>query len=173
MLVARDGVAQPLGAGLRAEEAEEVGERQPLAVRERHRLELAVLAVELRDLAAVADHDPRPLEVADQVVRHRLAEVGAAVEQRHQRAPAASQIAACAAELPPPTTPTRWAAAELRLRRAGGIEHGQALVVLEPVDRQAAVVGAGGDDDRPRRHLAVLVQRRRAGRRRVRATSAR
>ena len=61
---------------------------QPLAALQRDRLELAVLAVQLGDLAAVANRDAGALELANEVVGHRLAQVGAAVEQRHERAAA-------------------------------------------------------------------------------------
>ena len=68
------------------EEQEEKGSRSPLG--ERDGLELAVLAVKRGDLASVADGDAMALEVVDQVVGHRLAEVGAAVEQGVERAAA-------------------------------------------------------------------------------------
>ena len=53
-------------------------------VGQRHRLELTVRAVQLRDLAQVANLHARPLEVVDQVVGHRLAQIGASMQQRHQ-----------------------------------------------------------------------------------------
>ena len=43
-------------------------------------------SVELGDLAAVADDDAVALELVDEVVGHRLAQVGAAVEKRDERA---------------------------------------------------------------------------------------
>src|SRR5262249_43778278 len=85
VLVAGDDVAQPLGAGHRAEEEEEEREHEAVAVLERHALEAAVLTVELRDLAPVADGDAEALELADQVVRHRLGQVGAPVQQGDER----------------------------------------------------------------------------------------
>ena len=57
MLVTRDP-AEPVRARVRAEEEKEVRERQALSVLERHRLELAIAAVELGDLASVTDLDP-------------------------------------------------------------------------------------------------------------------
>ena len=57
------------------------------------------------------------------------------------RRPRASQTAAWPAELPPPTTPTRDGAAELRLGRAGGVEHAQSLVVGRGRRRGAAGTG--------------------------------
>ena len=88
VLVARDRVAEPLGARQRAEEEEQERERQALAVCQRDRLELAVVAVQRGDLAAVAHGDAVALELAHEVVRHRLAQVGAAVQQRDERAAA-------------------------------------------------------------------------------------
>jgi len=72
--------------------------------------------------------------------------------------PRASQTAAWAAELPPPTTPTRWGAAELRLGWPGGVEDAQALVFLEMIDRQFAVFGAGREQDRLRRDFVAVLQ---------------
>ena len=88
VLVAGDDVAEPVGARRGAEEEEEERERQPLAVAQRDGLELAVRAVQLGDLAAVANRDAVAVELEDQVVGHRLAQVGAAVQQRHERAAA-------------------------------------------------------------------------------------
>ncbi len=108
--VARDDVAEPVGAGRGAEEEEEEGERQPVAVGERDRLEPAVLAVQRGDFAAVADRDAVAVELVDQVARTSSRARSARRCRSVTRAPPrASQTAAWAAELPPPTTPTRWA----------------------------------------------------------------
>src|SRR6202035_2903980 len=82
---AGDGVVEPFRARLRTEEAEQEGEWEALAVSERDRLELAVRSVEGGDLAAVADCNAVALELADEVVGHRLAQVRATVEQGHER----------------------------------------------------------------------------------------
>ena len=74
--------------GAAPEEQEQERERDPLAVGQGDGLELAVAAVQLRHLAAVAHRDPVALELDDQVVGHRLAQVGAAVQERDQRAAA-------------------------------------------------------------------------------------
>src|SRR3954451_5342551 len=63
-----DPTPEPLRARPRAEEEEEERERQTSAVGERDRLETPVAAVELGDLAAVADGDAGALEILDQVV---------------------------------------------------------------------------------------------------------
>src|SRR5207247_4238990 len=86
--VAADGVVEPLGARQRAEEKEHERERKALVADQRDGLEVRVLAVERTDLASVADGDAVPLELVDQVIGHRLAEIGAAVEEGHERAPA-------------------------------------------------------------------------------------
>ena len=94
---------------MRLQEEEEGGERDPLAVAERRRLELAVGAVQLGDLAVSSDEHAGALEVVDQVVGHRLPEVGPAVEERHERATAGEPDRRLGRRVPPPTTPTRVA----------------------------------------------------------------
>ena len=81
-----------------------------LAVAQSYRLELAVVTVQRHYLAAVSHGDAEALELQHEVVRHRLAEIGAAVKQRHECAAARKPDGGLAAELPPPTTPTRCAA---------------------------------------------------------------
>ena len=49
-------------------------------------------------------------------------------------------------------------AAELRLGRAGRVEDADPLVLLEVVDRQAPVFGAGREQDRARRDLVALLE---------------
>ena len=73
------------GAAPRNRNRKEKGSRSR---RERDGLELAVRAVQRRDLAAVAHRDAVALELAHEVVGHRLAQVGAAMQQRHERAAA-------------------------------------------------------------------------------------
>src|SRR5436309_10527389 len=80
-----DGVVEPFRAWLCAEKEEEEGEWETLAVLERDLFESALRSVEGGDLAAVADGDAVALEVADQILGHRLVQVGTAVEQRHER----------------------------------------------------------------------------------------
>jgi hypothetical protein len=55
-----------------------------LATLQRDRYELAVLAMQLGDLAAVVDRDAGAVELGNEVAGHRLPEVAAAVEQRHE-----------------------------------------------------------------------------------------
>src|SRR6476469_1298542 len=58
----RDSLVEPLGARPRAEEEEEVGQRQLLAVLERDGAESPVASVQLRDLAVVTNADTEPVE---------------------------------------------------------------------------------------------------------------
>ena len=95
------------GDAPRKRKRNESGRRSPS--RQRHRLELAVAAVELDDLAPAANRDAGAVEVVDQVVGHRLARSARRWRSVTSAPPRASQIAAWAAELPPPTTPTRVA----------------------------------------------------------------
>ena len=81
VVVTGNGVAEPLCARKRAEEKEHEREGNAFAARERDGREVPVLALERGDLAAVSNGDAVPLELVDEVVRHRLAEVGAAVEE--------------------------------------------------------------------------------------------
>ena len=68
-----------------------------------------VVAVQGRDLAAVADRDAVALELPDQVVRtSSRARSARRCSNVTSAPPRASQTAAWPAELPPPTTPTRW-----------------------------------------------------------------
>src|SRR4051794_35281181 len=88
LLVPGDCLAQPVGAGGGAEEEEEERVGEAAAVGEGDGFELAVAAVQLGDFAAVADVDPVAVELAYQVVRHRLAEVATAVQERDEGAAA-------------------------------------------------------------------------------------
>ena len=72
--------------------------------------------------------------------------------------PRASQTAAWPAELPPPTTATRDAGAELGLGRTGGIEHSQSFELGKPVDRQPAVLRARREQDGARGDLPVVLE---------------
>ena len=110
------------------------------------------------DLGAVADGDAVALEVADQVVGHRLAQVGAAVQQRHERAAARQPDRGLGGRVAAADDRDAGRAAALGLGRAGGVEDADALVGLEVGDRQAAVLGAGGQHDGARRDLLPAVE---------------
>ena len=103
-------------------------ERQLGAVGERDGLELAVVAVQVGDFAAVADRDAVAVELLDQVVRHRLAEVGAAVQEGDQGAAAGQPDRRLGGRVAAADDADPLAAAELRLGRAGGVEDADPLV---------------------------------------------
>src|SRR6516225_6872228 len=64
---AGDHVAEPVGVWPRAEETKHEGERELLAVGERHRVDMAVGSMELCDLTMVADNDARPFEFVNEI----------------------------------------------------------------------------------------------------------
>src|SRR5262249_26211382 len=122
------------------------------------RLELAVGAVQRTDLAASSDKDARTVEVVDQVVRHRLAEVSSAVEERHERAAAGEPDRRLRRGVPAAddTDPRRTAAPSFL--RPRGVEDADALVRLDLGNGQPAVLGACRQDDGPRPHLLAAVE---------------
>ena len=100
----------------------------PFAVPERRGLQLAVAARAARRSRCAANGDARPLEVVDQVVGHRLAQVGAAMEQRHERAAAGEPDRSLGGRVAAADDPDAGGAATLRLLRAGRVEDADALV---------------------------------------------
>src|SRR5262249_55176804 len=142
----------------RAEEEEEKRERDALAVGERHGFEPAVLTVQACDLAAITYHDSVAVELANEIVGHRLAQVGAAVGQRDQRAPPCEPNCRLAGRVAAADDAHTRCAAQLALRRPGGIEDAQSLEFLEAVDWRTPVLGAGREQDRAGRDLVVLLQ---------------
>ena len=154
-----DGVAEPLGARPRAEEEEQERERQ----RARRSSSVTAsscpsVAVQRRDLAAVAHRDAVALELAHEVVRHRLAQIRAAVQQRHERAAAREPDGGLAGRVAAAHDADARGAAELRLRRPGGVEDAQPLVVGETVDREPPVLGAGREHHGARGDLVVVLE---------------
>src|SRR5262249_38686489 len=138
-----------------SEEEEERGERDPVAVAERCRLELAVGAVQRRDLVASSDEDAGALEVVDQVVRHRLAEVDPAVKKRHERATAGEPDRRLGRGVPAPhaTDPRGDAASGVLWPRS--VEDADPFVRFDLGDREPAVLGAGCENDGARPDLLV------------------
>ena len=102
---------------------------------QRDRLELAVAAMQLHDLAAAAHRDAVAFELEHEVVGHRLAQVGAAVKQRHQRAAAAQPDRSLAGRVAAADDCNTRRAAELRLGRPRRVEDAEPLVLLEVGDR--------------------------------------
>src|SRR5262249_55342238 len=153
VVIERDRASQPVGVRCRSEEEEEGGERDPLAVAECRRLELAVGAVQRGDLAASSDEDAGALEVVDQVVRHRLSKVGPAVEERHERATAGEPDRRLGGRVPAADDTDPRGAASPGLLWPRGVEDADAFIRLDLGDRKPAVLGAGRENDRTRPHL--------------------
>ena len=116
------------------------------------------VAVQGGDLAAVAHRHAVALELAHQVVRHRLAQIGAAVEQGHERAAASEPDGRLPGGVASADHADARGAAELRLGRPGGVEDAHPLVLGEAVDRQPPVLRAGREQDGARRDLVVVLQ---------------
>src|SRR6266436_1405162 len=118
-----------------------------LVVLERDRFEPAVRSVEGGDLAAVADGYAVALEVADQIVGHRLAEVGSAVEQRDEGAAAGEPDGGLSGGVAAADDGDARGATQLRLGGPGRVKHAHALVVAQAVEGEPPVGGAGGEHD--------------------------
>ena len=135
VVVAADGVVEPLGARQRAEEEEQERVSQELAALERDGGEAPVLAVERGYLTSVSNNDAVPLELVDEVVRHCLAEVGAAVEEGDERTPAREPDSGLAGGVAAADDRDTRAGAELGLGGPGGVEDRQTFEFGQPVDR--------------------------------------
>src|SRR5262245_13110476 len=85
VLVACDGISEPLGAGQSPEKEEEEREWQTLAGLERDRVQMTAVTVQRADLAQVADRDAVALEFSHEVVGHGLAQVRTSMKQRDER----------------------------------------------------------------------------------------
>src|SRR5262249_25673035 len=147
VLVACDDVVEPFGARQRAEEEEEERERKALAALESDRLQLAVLSAQLTDLAPVADHDVVTVELVHKVVGHRLAQVGAAVQQRDERAAAREPDGGLAGRIPSADDADAGRSAALRLGRPGCVAHAHTVVIPEADGGETAVLHAGPEPD--------------------------
>src|SRR5688572_24581048 len=155
VLVAGHGVADPLGTGPRAEEEEQERERHALAALERDPLEVAVRTVQRPDLAAVAHGDAIALELSHEVVRHRLAQISAAVQQRYERTAARQPDGGLAGRVASADNPDSRGAAQPRLRGPCGVEDAESLVLREVIAGQAAVFRTRGEEHGARGDLAV------------------
>ena len=114
--------------------------------------------MERGDLAPVPNGDAVPLELVDEVVGHRLAEVGAAVEEGDERAAAGEPDGGLAGGVAAADDGDARAGAELGLGRTGGVEDRQSLELGEAVDREAAVLGARCEQDGARDDLPVVLE---------------
>src|SRR5262245_12379695 len=119
---------------------------------------MTVVSVERGDLASVANRDAVALEVVDEVVRHRFAQVRAAVEECDER-PAAGE--------PDGRLSRRVATADDGDARTGAalcfgctrrVEDRQTFELGEPLDGEAAVLGARCEQDRAGGDLALVLE---------------
>ena len=88
IFISRDDVAKPLRARCRTQKQKKKREWNALPALQSDSLEASRFAVQIRDLASIANEDAVPLEFVDQVVGHRLAKVGPAVKEGDERAAA-------------------------------------------------------------------------------------
>src|SRR3954451_1574417 len=113
--------------------------------------------MELCNLAPVADVDAVAVEVSDQVFGHRLAQVGTAMEECHERASAGEPDRGLGSRVAATDHADTITAAAPRLGRAGEIEDADPLELGETVDRQAAIAGTGPAHPRASRDLVSLL----------------
>ena len=106
-------------------------QRKALASLQRDRLQLAVVAVETGDLAAVTDDDAGLLELAHEVVGHRLAEVAAAMQERHERASFRQPDGGLPGRVAAADHADARGSAHLRLRWPGRVERADPFVLVE------------------------------------------
>ena len=141
-----------------AQEEEQEREGKPFAARQHDGREVPVVAVEHSDLASVSNGDAVALELVDEVVGHRLSEVGAAVEERDERAAAGEPDGRLAGGVAAANDGDARAGAEPRLGRTGGVEDRESLVLRQALEREPAVLGAGREQDGPRGDLVVVFE---------------
>src|SRR5581483_6338023 len=108
--------------------------------------------------AAVADDDAEALELADEVVGHRLVQVGAAVEQGDEGAAACEPDRRLPCGVAAADDGDARGAAQLRLGRAGGVEDAQSLVLREIVAGEPPVLGARREHHGSRGNLVALLE---------------
>ena len=121
-------------------------------------VEVPALAVERGDLAPVANGDAVPLELVDEVVRHRLAQVGAAMEERDERAATGEPDGRLAGGVPAAHDRDTRAGAELGLGRPGGVEDGQSLELRQTIDGEPSVLSARREQHGARCDLPVVLE---------------
>src|SRR4051812_12115203 len=108
------------------------------------------------DLAAVADCHSVALELADQVVGHRLAQIAATVEQRDECAPAREPDGRLPGGIATADDGDPRATAELCLGGTGGVEDARPLVGGQVVAAKSSVLRTGRQQDDARGNLAVV-----------------
>src|SRR5436190_4072503 len=91
-------------------------------------------------------------------MRHRLAQVSPPVQERDKRAAAREPDSGLAGGVTAPYDSYSTEAAQLRLGRAGSVEHACALVVREIGKREPPVLGACSEDDGSSRDLVSFLE---------------
>jgi len=110
------------------------------------------------DLSVVAYGDAGELELVNEVVGHRLAQVGAAVEQCHDRAAARKPDCGLAGGVATSDDGNPRCAAKVGLRRVCCIEDAQPLELRQPLVGWAAVLRASRSQNRARGDLVTLLE---------------
>ena len=129
-----------------------------LAAPERDRLELAVGAVQLRNLAPIMHRHAITVEIVDQVFRHRFAQVSAAMKQGNDGTTTGQPDRRLGGGVAAADDADARCAAPLRLRWSGGVEDARALGFFEVGYREAAVLGPGGQQDGTCGHAVIVLE---------------
>src|ERR1700749_3526548 len=95
-----------------------------------------------RDFAAIAHRNSEAVELAHEVVRHRLPQVGSPMKQRHQRSAASQPDRRLARRVSAADYTDSLGTAELALDRSRGEENADSFVLVEVLDRQPPVLCA-------------------------------
>ena len=110
------------------------------------------------DLAVYSDEDADALEIVDQVVRHSLPEVGAAVEERYERAAAGEPDGCLGGRVPTADDTDPRGAAALGLLWPRGIEDADAFVRLDLAEQEAVGTRRGSENDGARRNVLTALE---------------
>ena len=154
---------EPLGAGVGADEDEEAADVEVAALSGArlfdHQPGQGSVAVDLADLGVEQHLDVLDrLDLLDQVVRHRGAEVAAAEQQEDPFGGAGEEDRRLAGRVAAADHRHRPAPAHPRLDQRRRVEDAGAVQPRAAVDRQLAVGGAGGEDDGARRQFVAAVE---------------
>ena len=106
--------------------------------------------MQLGDLAAAADGDAVAIELVDEIVRHGLPELCAAMEERHDRAATSQPDGGLPRRVASPNHADPGRSALAGLGRARRVEDADTLVRFGAGDGEAAVVRAGREHNSPR-----------------------
>ena len=112
----------------------------------------------LGDLAAVSNRDSESLELADELVEHRLAQIRAAMKQGHERAAAGEPDRGLTGRVASGHYADTRGAAELCFRGSRGVEDAQPLVVRESLDWRPPLLRPRREQIGPRNDLMISFQ---------------